>query len=444
MEFETIKQNLIGKNYEKFAKKNFSFLAFLFGGLYYIHRKMYVEGIIFYLINIQLSNLTFYTGDTKFVFANLLFSISFALLFGGLYRTHLNKKANYLANKQPITDKDLKKHGKTNFGAVILVIIIVSIFQSNVINKHLYEPLFGNPILNTVKQVVNSIDGIDPNIVKALNQINSIDDLKNIESLLEQFNTTENFNSTSQDIIEDENEIESDEESNIVKDETSNTTAEDLNDEITNSIDETVVHKDTWTGTYSLDENTTITIHRSNIDSYEINLEHIDMTGEFSVNSASVTMKYVDNQTLKHIDFFDENNYVILSATDNGIIITETTYEEDSLWSKFLNTEFTKNEFENSNWNGIYKYNDYTIVLSETEKEYIHFYAHKDISTFAIGIDNYTDTELNYTDTFFDDTSVLKISKIENGIMVISSSTKENSLLNEISRNEFIKLEEQE
>lgn len=460
MEFESIKQSLVGKKYEKFAKKNFSFLAFLFGGLYYVHRKMYLEGIIFYLINIQLSNLTFYSGDSKFMLAGLLFSLVYGLLFGGLYRNHINKKANYLVAKQTTSDKDCKKHGRTNFLAVILVMIIVSVFQSNVINKFLYEPLFGNPVLNIIKQVVNSADGVDPNVVKLFNQINTVDDLKNLESLIKQFglDSSVSMESNLQDFTDDEttNEIIDntiDEDTNTVDEDSENTIDEDLNttsDEISNQTsnaqtdDETILHSDNWTGTYSLDENTSITIYRSDIDKYEVNLNSLGDSGSLSISSTSVTMEYIDNKTLKYTDFLSEENFVTLSLTTNGIEITETNFSQNDSWGQYLNKEFIKEDFETSNWNGIYKYNDYTIILSELNQNSLYFTLKANYSTFMIGVDEYTRYEINYEDTSFGDTDSLKVSKTVNGLKIESSSTDEDSLLNKINGKEFIKVEEQD
>lgn len=452
MEFESIKQSLVGKKYEKFAKKNFSFLAFLFGGLYYVHRKMYLEGIIFYLINIQLSNLTFYSGDSKFMLAGLLFSLVYGLLFGGLYRNHINKKANYLVAKQTTSDKDCKKHGRTNFLAVILVMIIVSVFQSNIINKHLYEPLFGNPILNVIKQVVNSVDGVDPNVVKLLNQINTVDDLKNLESLLNEMNL-EDTSSTDEDLLlEDlENTEESDNANttdtntvtndsdlteNTTSNETSNTTTDNQTD------DEDILHTDTWTGTYSLDENTSITIYRTGFDKYDVSLTFLEASDSLSVDSSSISMEYVDNKTLKYTDFFSEEEYIKISLTTNGVEITEANSSEKSSWSQYLNKEFIKDEFEDSNWNGIYEYDDYTIILSELGKDYLYFTAQVDYSTFMVTVDEYTRYDISYEDTSFGDTDTLKVAKTVNGLKIESSSTDESSLLNKINGKEFIKVEE--
>lgn len=454
MEFESIKQSLVGKKYEKFAKKNFSFLAFLFGGLYYVHRKMYLEGIIFYLINIQLSNLTFYSGDSKFMLAGLLFSLVYGLLFGGLYRNHINKKANYLVAKQTTSDKDCKKHGRTNFLAVILVMIIVSVFQSNIINKYLYEPLFGNPILNVIKQVVNSVDGVDPNVVKLLNQINTVDDLKNLESLINEMNL-EDTSLTDEDLLlEDlENTKESDNANttdtntvtndsdlteNTTSNETSNTTTDNQTD------DEDILHTDTWTGTYSLDENTSITIYRTGFDKYDVSLTFLEASDSLSVDSSSISMEYVDNKTLKYTDFFSEEEYITISLTTNGVEITEANSSEKSSWSQYLNKEFIKDEFEDSNWNGIYEYDDYTIILSELGKDYLYFTAQVDYSTFMVTVDEYTRYDISYEDTSFGDTDTLKVAKTVNGLKIESSSTDESSLLNKINGKEFIKVEEQD
>lgn len=472
MEFESIKRSLVGKKYEKFAKKNFSFLAFLFGGLYYVHRKMYLEGIIFYLINIQLSNLTFYSGDSKFMLASLLFSLVYGLLFGGLYRNHINKKANYLVAKQTTSDKDCKKHGRTNFLAVILVMIIVSVFQSNVINKHLYEPLFGNPILNMIKQVVNSVDGVDPNVVKLLNQINTVDDLKNIENLIEQFglDASASIESDLQDFTDDEigNEITDntiDKDTNTVDedlenttntiDEDSNTTSAEENDETnilsedalsSTSSDNNVSSEKTWNGIFKLDELADLKIYRTSEKEFNVTLKVYNSDNQNDFESSKLTMNYVDEETIQLRETQDsKNNIITLKLTDSGLKIEKVSAPSYTLWEQLLDKEFTRNAFEKTGWDGVYKTDNYIIALSEIEENYLILALTDGFSDYERIFTEYASDEINFKDereiSDVVEVEKIKITKTEKGFLMQSScSNNPSNAFNDISDKEFIKI----
>lgn len=72
---EKLLKTYIGKNYEKIIEKKFSLPAFFLGEIYFVYRKMYLKGFLYFLISISL------IGIAYSIFALILF-IAFLSVLG--------------------------------------------------------------------------------------------------------------------------------------------------------------------------------------------------------------------------------------------------------------------------------------------------------------------------------------------------------------------------
>ena len=148
-EDDVLLRGFMGNKYTKFMDKKFSGPAFFFGGLYYIYRKMYKIGFIFYAIttflNILLSNLT--SNYFLILITHLIVSVVYAAEFGPLYRKFANNQIAKIKKEHANeSDKVLdicQSKGGTNFGFVVLAIIAGGICTN------LFEPNSNNSTIIT-------------------------------------------------------------------------------------------------------------------------------------------------------------------------------------------------------------------------------------------------------------------------------------------------------
>ena len=321
MDFEEIKQRLAGPKYAKFQRRHFSFFALLFGGLYYVYRKMYLEGIIFYFITSLLSSLTFYTGEALFGYATLLFLIIFAVMFGSLYRNYLNKQANLIISTNNTSDTVFKKRGGTNLVAVIIVTILISSLQS-VINTKVFEPTFGNTFYKLIKDNP-SLFGVNQ---EELNELNNENNPNSKEEIEEEFKDPES-------------------------------------DELAN---QEPLYKDDWIGSFT-NGIYTMRILRKNEDTYRVYL--IETMGSSTIN-AYYDMSVVTNKRLEVLVDYTELISVVL--TDNGVKIENSSTISSGLFKKAKGKEFEKLDFSKQNWTGVYTNGDYKIYISELDTGHIN------------------------------------------------------------------------
>ncbi|MGN1370737.1 MAG: hypothetical protein ACI4XM_00440 [Candidatus Coprovivens sp.] len=85
----------IGKNYEKITTRNFNFAGFFFAGLYMFYRKMFLYGILFYLISLTVSLIT------NNLFISLLLNILVGLFVNKLYLYFVNKRIEKIKIQNP-------------------------------------------------------------------------------------------------------------------------------------------------------------------------------------------------------------------------------------------------------------------------------------------------------------------------------------------------------
>lgn len=145
MEQENLIKSFIGKNadiiYTKINKKgSFNIYCMLFTAIYFLYRKMYILGIISYLIQSLIA---------KFVnnnFISLICLVVWGYAFYPLYKMHINRKINKLAAKE-FTEEEIKKKGGTSVVVAIIVpVILVVILLASV----------GITIMNSAMEAIDS------------------------------------------------------------------------------------------------------------------------------------------------------------------------------------------------------------------------------------------------------------------------------------------------
>ncbi|MBQ4583700.1 MAG: DUF2628 domain-containing protein [Bacilli bacterium] len=133
---ERLLEAFIGKNQEKILESSFNFAGLFFGQFYLFYRKMFVYGILIFIINIIL--VTF----AKMIFLTLFINLAVGLTVNKMYINFAKKKINkILVNNQNKSQHELEticaKNGGTSviqlfFGLFIefviaLVIVVISI-----------------------------------------------------------------------------------------------------------------------------------------------------------------------------------------------------------------------------------------------------------------------------------------------------------------------------
>ena len=127
-------QAFVGKKLDKFEKKKFSILAFLFGAAYMAYRKLIVPALLFVVIDCLLSiaipNLIpFQIGIVCAVVMRIISGIIFPIL----YRNYYNKKVDVIINKININyEETARAKGGTNILFFVLVVMILVIVPANV------------------------------------------------------------------------------------------------------------------------------------------------------------------------------------------------------------------------------------------------------------------------------------------------------------------------
>lgn len=122
----------IGVGKEDLKKKNFSFLAFLFGSLYYYYRKLYLEATIFLIFDI----IIFFLGGTKILILNLLLRLYAGFTFKRHYMKHVEEQAiniinyNISGKKEDALLKAYNEGGTTTVPIIIIsCLYLFSIFS---------------------------------------------------------------------------------------------------------------------------------------------------------------------------------------------------------------------------------------------------------------------------------------------------------------------------
>lgn len=191
LEDEALKEAFYGRKYKKFRKNNFSIPALIFGGNYFLYRKMIVQGIIFTIVSTLILDLFINLMDWKIVtIAVVTFQLSLSLLFHSSYRAFTEKKVQKIKSENEGKTEDelieiCEKAGGTSKKfvviSVLLQILVVSIILLmaywNVVSEFFSENNSNEN--NNVSQIEENQD--------ASNTISDNDELNSVE---EDTNTT--------------------------------------------------------------------------------------------------------------------------------------------------------------------------------------------------------------------------------------------------------------
>lgn len=123
-------KKFIGKNadviYSKMEKKgSFNIFCMLFSFIYFIYRKMYLIGLISYLIQWLVGNYV------KNIFVSIICMIMCGFIFYPLYKIHITRKINKIKEKatteEEINNMCIKKGGTSILSAIIIPLILIII-----------------------------------------------------------------------------------------------------------------------------------------------------------------------------------------------------------------------------------------------------------------------------------------------------------------------------
>ncbi len=379
MNREELIKIFVGKNYNKFMKRNFSIPAFFFGGLYYIYRKLYIIGLLFYLINIFLYIICMkFMNYIVFFISSLLFACSFSLLFCTIYRDFVNKKIDYImdnCNSSKEAIEYCKKEGGTNILMVVVAITISLILQISITLAS--KPKTNVPTSDYENNNIETEFIDDNNTTNIENTTNDINE--NIPSLLTNLNGT---------YVKD---------SYIIK------------------LIQTDINK------------ITMSINNSNGDT-----KSVIFNSDINTN----TLTY--NNSL-----FGITEDITVEKTDLGIKITATSSEENNILNKcngeYEFIEFEKSPldgiYKNDNTTIILS----SVSINELYINIIYTSSDSNLYWNKTIYEHITDSlEFKEKSSFDNTINTLNITTSSDSISVEASSTDKNSILNKISGN-FVK-----
>ena len=131
-------RNWMGSLYDKASHRKFNIPAFLFGGLYYLYRKVYIFGFIFLLVSCLLPTIGLSISSSSgnislaFIFTilsiivNIAYGFSFYPIYKGTVQKALNTAKNQVQDPAQLIDIAKKKGGKS-IPLLILGIVLNSI-----------------------------------------------------------------------------------------------------------------------------------------------------------------------------------------------------------------------------------------------------------------------------------------------------------------------------
>lgn len=132
----TLIKAYIGPNADKLTNNSFSWCSFLFGGLYFFYRKMYLLGGIALLISFLL---TYYAKSYSVL--SLIFLVLIGIYFKKYYLNEVSKKVERIKKENATKNtNDLiqicNKEGGTSLGMLILAIIVYGIIAGFTANEY--------------------------------------------------------------------------------------------------------------------------------------------------------------------------------------------------------------------------------------------------------------------------------------------------------------------
>lgn len=135
----------ISKNVSKFKNGGFSWCTFFFGYIYMFYRKMWLLGIVYFVLSLILSVQPI---------LNLILSIYISIIFKKIYSKHSMTKVKKIVLQHPqVSQKDLqyicyKKGGTANWVIVVFVVIPMIILGISIL-------LITLPLINSTKNSSN-------------------------------------------------------------------------------------------------------------------------------------------------------------------------------------------------------------------------------------------------------------------------------------------------
>lgn len=150
-------KRFIGKNadviYNKMEKKgSFNVFCMLFSFFYFMYRKMYLIGLISFLIQSLIANYV------KNIFVSIICMIMWGFIFYPLYKFHITRTINKIKEKatteEEINNMCTKKGGTSIIAAIIVPLILIIILIASL----------GMKILDSATDVINNQNNNDSNI----------------------------------------------------------------------------------------------------------------------------------------------------------------------------------------------------------------------------------------------------------------------------------------
>ena len=182
----------MGKKYAKFEERRFNFAGLFFTVIYLLFRKLYVAGVVMFILNILLINMArghvlyFFNALWIGIIANILMGIVIGFCVNRYYIFAVGVKIGRLKLKYPGRSQAemrgiCEAKGGTNSIALtvgLLAKIVSSIVM--VINMILNEAVFAieSPLTNIVKDVQTEIESIKSEVESTVQ--NGTESLKNI------------------------------------------------------------------------------------------------------------------------------------------------------------------------------------------------------------------------------------------------------------------------
>lgn len=132
---EKLKQSFVGKKYEIFEKKVFSFPTFFFGAIYFAYRKMFGKALILTIIlNLMYTSMFKFLKGGMLLLAVFCLNTAIALFFPLWYKSFYNKAVKKIITNNPgKSEEELVKIAENKGGTSILFIILFFIINSMII-----------------------------------------------------------------------------------------------------------------------------------------------------------------------------------------------------------------------------------------------------------------------------------------------------------------------
>lgn len=150
-------KKFIGKNadviYDKMEKRgSFNVFCMLFSFFYFLYRKMYLIGLISFLIQSLIANYV------KNILVSIVCMVILGFIFYPLYKFHIIRKINKIKEKatteEEINNMCTKRGGTSIIAAIIVPLILIIILIAS----------FGMIILDSATNVINNQNNNDSNI----------------------------------------------------------------------------------------------------------------------------------------------------------------------------------------------------------------------------------------------------------------------------------------